>query len=121
MKKKDFLLILCVLILAGGVLLWNNFIKGEPGGRAVVYVEGEIFATYDLKEEGEYAIYTDKGTNLLVMKDGKADMIEADCPDGLCVKQQAIHKTGQTIVCLPHKVVVEIEGGIQNDLDGITQ
>ena len=121
MKKNDFLLILCILILAGGVLLWNNLVKGEPGGKAVVYIDGEVSATYDLNQPGKYSIDTEKGQNLLVIKDGKADMSEADCPDGLCVKQHGIQKTGETIVCLPHRVVIEIEGGQMNELDGVTQ
>ena len=121
MKKNDFLLILGVFLLAGGVLLWNNLVKGDVGGSAVVYIDGESAATYELNEEGEYLIETEYGTNLLVIQDGKADMKEADCPDGLCVKQHAIFKTGETIVCLPHRVVVEIEGDQANELDGIVQ
>jgi hypothetical protein len=37
-------------------------------------------------------------------------MTQADCPDKLCVHQKAISATGETIVCLPNKVVVEIAG-----------
>ena len=48
-------------------------------------------------------------------------MIEADCPDRLCVKQKAICKNGETIVCLPHKVVVEIRSQEENLLDGQTK
>ena len=51
-----------------------------------------------------------KTTNLLVIKDGKADVTEADCPDKLCVHQKAISKTNETIVCLPNKVVVQVIG-----------
>ena len=121
MKKNDFLLILCIVLLAGAGLVWNNFVKGEDGGTAVVYIDGEVSAAYHLHEDGEYDIETERGRNLLVIKDGKADMTEADCPDGLCVKQKSIHKTGETIVCLPHRVVVEIEGGMDNDLDAVVQ
>ena len=39
MKKNDFLLVLCVIILAGGVFLWNNFVKGDAGGSVVVYID----------------------------------------------------------------------------------
>ncbi|MBE5955806.1 MAG: NusG domain II-containing protein [Lachnospiraceae bacterium] len=121
MKKNDFLLILCVLVLAGGVFLWNNLVRGDAGGEAVVYVDGEVYASYPLNEERELVIETEYGKNFLIIKDGKADMTEADCPDGLCVKQHSIYKTGQTIVCLPHRVVVEVEGGQANELDGMTQ
>ena len=121
MKKNDVVLILAVLLLAGGVFLWSNFVKGDAGGSAVIYIDGEISAVYSLKDDGEYLIETGKGQNLLIIKDGKADVTEADCPDSLCVKQQSIHKTGQTIVCLPHRVVVEIEGGQNNEFDGVSQ
>ena len=43
------------------------------------------------------------------IKDGKVNMIEADCPDHLCMKQKAITDAGGTIVCLPNKVVIEGE------------
>jgi hypothetical protein len=48
-------------------------------------------------------------TNVLVIQDGYAYMKEADCPDGLCIHQGRIHKAGQSIVCLPNRVVVTIE------------
>lgn len=121
MKKNDILLITGVLVLALAVFAWNSFIKGKDGGRAVVYIDGEISAQYDLNVDGEYIIETERGKNRLLIEDGKADMTEADCPDGLCVKQKSIQKTGETIVCLPHRVVVEIESGQESEFDGITQ
>ena len=58
-------------------------------------------------------------------KDGKASMAKADCPDKICVNHAAISKKGETIVCLPHKVVVEVvdENGIQdgNQIDIISK
>lgn len=121
MKKNDIILILVVLILAGGTFLWMSLSGGETGAKAFVYVDGEVQATYDLKTEGEFEIVTDQGKNILVIRDGEADMTEADCPDGLCVKQHAISKTGETIVCLPHKVVIEVEGAQESELDAITR
>ena len=47
-------------------------------------------------------------------------MIEADCPDKLCVHQKAIERTNETIVCLPHKVVVEIQDAKEADFDSMT-
>lgn len=120
MKKNDFLLIICVLVLAGGVFLWNNWIGGQAGGKVVAYVDGETYATYDLHESASYVVDTKRGQNIFVVEDGKVKMKEADCPDGLCVKQGAISKTGETIVCLPNRVVIEIEGGQENDLDGVS-
>jgi len=46
---------------------------------------------------------------------------DADCPDRLCVKQRAISKQGETIVCLPHRLIVKIEGGDAPDVDGVVR
>ena len=48
------------------------------------------------------------GQNRLIIENGRAYMQEADCPDKLCVKQGNISMKGQSIICLPHKVVAEI-------------
>ena len=51
----------------------------------------------------------------------KAKMLTADCPDQLCVHQQAISKKNQTIVCLPNKVVAEVTGNTRKDYDAVVQ
>lgn len=48
------------------------------------------------------------GKCILVISDGKADMESADCPNQICVHHGAISHTGETIVCLPNRVVIEI-------------
>lgn len=121
MKKNDIILIAVILLAAGAGFLWNHLQKQEEGGCAVVYVEGEKIAAYSLDEEGTYEITTKNGSNLLVIKDRKADVTEADCPDSLCVKQKAIDKNGETIVCLPHKVVVEVQNRQESELDAISK
>ena len=121
MKKNDIILIAVILAVAAGVFLFSSMKKADGGAKAVVYVDKEETAVYDLSEEGTYEIKSDRGTNLLVIKDGKADVTEADCPDDLCVKQKEISKNGETIVCLPHRVVVEIESLEESELDAITK
>ncbi|OYP37556.1 hypothetical protein CG709_05765 [Lachnotalea glycerini] len=56
-----------------------------------------------------------------MIKDQKAKMEEANCPDKLCVHQKSIDKTGETIVCLPHKVVITVIDAKENELDVIAQ
>ena len=48
------------------------------------------------------------GKCILVISDGKADMESADCPNQICVHHSAISHTGETIVCLPNRVVIEV-------------
>ena len=81
-------------------------------------VDGVLEGTYMLSKDQEISI--NGGTNILTIKDGKADMKEADCPDQLCVHQKAISKNHESIICLPHKVVVEVESAESGKLDGIS-
>ena len=72
-------------------------------------MDGEVYGTYELSKNQTIPIETSHGTNQLVIKNGKAHMEEADCPDGYCKKQGSIQKVNETIVCLPHKLVAEVE------------
>ena len=73
-------------------------------------------------EEQEIPIVQDGvTTNVLTIRDGRADMTEADCPDKLCVHQKAISKNHEMIVCLPNKVVVEVTGSEENGFDSIAR
>lgn len=116
--KNDILLILAVLILAGGIWLYT-FLSRETGAEVVVSVAGEELCRMPLSEDTEKLIGEGETTNLLVISDGKAAITEATCPDHVCVNTGEISFNGQTIVCLPHKLVVGIEGGTESELDGI--
>lgn len=122
MKKKDFALIGIVLALA--FLFWiiprglGVFAKTEAS-RVRITVAGEEYGTYSLSEDQTIEI---NDTNICEIKGGKVNMIEADCPDQLCIRQGSIHIQGESIVCLPNRVVLEITGNDKDDqLDGVVQ
>lgn len=106
MKKKEFVFIIAILLAA--LLLWGGMFLMRKGDYASIRitVDGEEYGTYSLAEDTVISI---AGTNICEIKDGKVKMIEADCPDHLCMKQKAITNAGGTIVCLPNKVVIEGE------------
>lgn len=118
-KKRDIILAAC-LILAAAIVFLIIRITSEDGERVVVYQNQEKKASYDLNVDGTYEIKTEAGSNLLVIENGKAYVKEADCPDGLCVNMGKISKTGENIVCLPHKLVIQIEGGEDEGLDAVS-
>lgn len=97
------------------------FLRGE-GASVVVTRDGEVIGRYRLSEDRTVEIADASGrvTNVLVIAGGRADMTEADCPDRLCVRQRAIQRAGESLVCLPNRVVVTVEGG-KEELDGIAQ
>jgi hypothetical protein len=80
---------------------------GKSGECVQVKIDGIVTAEYSLKGSGTYPIIG-SGENILVIDDGKAYIKEADCPDKLCVKQGKIQRVGQSLICLPNKVVVEV-------------
>ena len=118
MKKNDFILAIVVLVVAVVLYLLHSMLNGAEAATVTIKVDGEMKGTYSLLEEQEIEI--NNGSNILLIKDGKADMIEADCPDLLCVKQRAISKNHENIICLPNKVVVEVQSSEESELDAVT-
>ena len=77
----------------------------------MVRVGGSVTASYALAEDRTVTIEgKNGGTNVLVIENGTAHLSEASCPDKLCVHQGTVSRQGQTIVCLPNEVVIEIQG-----------
>ena len=122
MKKADIILVAVVLGAAAISLFIGNFIK-KDGSMVFVSVDGVCIEKFSLDEECVYEIIgADGGKNILEIKDHKAHLTEADCPDLLCVKQGSISKVGESIICLPHKVVIEIVGKESDQsIDAVTK
>lgn len=125
--KKDLILIAAILAAALIIFFVFRVMNQDTGAQVKVTVDGEVYGTYDLNPPDGQAQKIEIKidgivTNILVIEDGKADVTEADCPDKLCVNQKAISSTGETIVCLPNKVVVEVIGDTDEaDFDTIVK
>lgn len=115
--KYDLILLAVCLIVSLSLWLAVTLLK-KPGEYAVVNVNGEEYGRYPLSEERELVIETERGKNVLVIKDGYADITDATCPDGLCERQHKIDESGESLVCLPHKVTVTVVGKDGIDLVG---
>lgn len=122
MKKKDLILICSVLVLAAAFWLVPRavgFFGNSKEQKLRITVSGEEYGTYSLEEDQVIKV---GDTNVCEIKDKKVSMISAECPDQLCIHQRTIQLQGETIVCLPNKVVLEIMGTKQTDqeaLDGV--
>ena len=106
MKKRDILLAGGIVLVALVMLLVMH-VTGET--------KGEIYGTYPLEKDQTIEVTEGEFHNVIRIEDGQAYMEEADCPDGYCKEQGRISGQKQTIVCLPHKLVVEVIR--QNDTD----
>ena len=120
-KKMD---IAIIIILLGVSIIPNvafYFINNRNYNvlTAVITVEGKEYKSLEIdnKKEEEILVKVDHGFNKIKIKDGNVTMIEADCRDEVCLRTSAISKPGQTIVCLPHKLVVEIKGEVKDQED----
>ncbi len=111
MKKRD---LLWGFVLAGmfvlGSILW--FLWGRAVGTwAVIMQDGEELHRFPLAISREIKVEGEWGSNIVQISPEGIRVTEADCPDGLCQKQGLVTKKGVPIVCMPHKLMIEIIGG----------
>lgn len=100
----SFLFALCFIFW----LLWGK----EGGQTAVIFQDGKELYRIPLVQERIITIDAqDGGKNVVQISPQGVSVIEADCPDGRCKRQGVVSKAGVPIVCLPHRLTVEIEGG----------
>ena len=115
--RADILLIAVLLALALGVFLAQRLSR-RTGAMAAVYVNGERTAAYPLAQDTRVTLRAPNGGyNILVIENGAADVTDASCPDGICVRARPARYEGETIVCLPNKTEIRIEGAPASDLD----
>ena len=116
--KNDILLILAVLIAAGGLWLYTSFGRAS-GAEVCVSVDGEEVLRLPLSEDTRETVGNGEKFNVIVISGGEAWVEDASCPDHVCVQSGKVSLDGQTIVCLPNKLVVSILGGEDSGLDGV--
>ena len=114
-KKMDIVIIICLIGISflPHLIFAININKNYDSIHAIVKVDGKVYkeiSLSSLKEDDTFTVETSKGNNTISVKDKSISITHADCHDSLCVKQGSISKVGDTIVCLPHKLIIEIKG-----------
>lgn len=110
LKRNDLWLILGLLTIAAAGLIYL-FVFRKTGDSVRVTVDGKMYGEYLLSQNITEDIATGENGeyhNRLVIRDGKAYMEFATCPDGICVSHAPIFRDGESIVCLPQRVVITI-------------
>ena len=113
-KLKELLIIVGILVVAFGSFLLIELTK-EEGAAVLVKIDGKEVATYSLEIDGEYEL--NGGTNILCIENHEAYLVDANCPDHLCVKQGKISKNGETITCLPNKLTITVTGAQDSSVE----
>ncbi len=104
--KNDLLLIVILLAAGGGLLFFRH--RQESGSVIRIYSDNELLTELPLNRNDSFTVANDLGTNTIIIENGQAYMADADCPDKICEQMGMISKPGETIICLPHKLVVEV-------------
>lgn len=99
--------ILTGIIFISGAFMLAHWTK-EPGGQAVITVDGQAYKTLPVQTDTTFTVETDKGYNVVVIKDGQVFVSHADCANQVCVSSRSISKNGEAIACLPHGLVITI-------------
>ena len=119
LKKNDVLLILGLLLCA--VSLWLFLRPGGTGAYVAVSQDGIERFRLPLHQDQTMEISdAGLGYNTLVIEDGKAYIRDADCGDHTCIHTGKISREGERIICLPHKLIIEIIGGDASGMDAST-
>lgn len=101
-------LVIAVVLIAVGFVALGQFAPG--GGQLHALVHAGDGAVYELPlgENDDLTVTTDLGTNVVSVRDGAVFVHEADCDNQDCVHQGKVSAPGKQIICLPHKLWVEV-------------
>lgn len=114
-KKGD---ISAVLIIAVLCIVW--FLHGSAGEniRADIYLDGEKVQSVLLSEIEEEKKVSVGGCEILLKNDGAA-FIHSECSDKLCEKRGTLKKAGDTMACVPERVVLSLSSDKAFDFDSV--
>ncbi len=110
MKKLDIVIIISVLLLS---LISFSFCTNREACEVLVEIAGKTYATYSINDDRVVSIETEYGNNLLVIENKEVFITNSSCKDKLEIKAGKISKTGQSLVCLPNKLVVTLKGDLR--------
>lgn len=121
LKKGDAVILILLIVAALGWFIKDFIWPDNIDKHAVIKVDSQIFDTLSLDNNNEHleipVNLPDNNYVHIVMEKDKIWVEDASCPDKVCVKTGTITKSGQSIVCLPNKTVVYIEGTGKTDID----
>ena len=114
-KKLDLIIIVSLVVLSfiPHILFAKTLYKNNSSTYASIKISGDFYKNIPLdsnKNVQHFVVETPNGNNTLVVKDNSIQIKDADCHDEICIKQGVISKVGQSIICLPHELVIEIKG-----------
>ena len=116
--KADLILMAAIVIIGLGISIFLAA-GSHQGNKVEITKDGKLWGTYSLDGEHKITIRDGKELNEVKISGGKVTMESANCKNQVCVHHSPVSRTGESIVCLPHKIVVSIKGE-DNEYDTIS-
>lgn len=113
MNKNDIKLIIIVLIIIISLFL-IYLLNTNKANKAYVYYENELILTIDLNNDKTYEVDGELGKVKIEVLNRQIRVVEENSPRHLCSKQGFISNSGQSIICLPNKIIIELPN---NEID----
>lgn len=112
MKKKEIVILAIVVVVLTAALLVMNVLGNQDNRKLVISIDGEVTQTIVLTDQTNmhFTIETPDGYNEVVITNGVVDVVASDCHNQVCVDTHPASNVFDKIVCLPHKLVLEIVG-----------
>lgn len=125
LKKLDIVVIVVLILISIGSagLVFIQAHSKYDKLYVEISVKGNLYKSVPLEKNSKkqtIEIISDLGKNIVEIENGKVKIVDADCPDKVCVKDGARSNPGEMLVCLPHKVVVQIKGQNNTNTDALS-
>ena len=118
LKPKILDGLVLILLIAFTIISPRLLPASVAGQMLVISTPSQVFEI-SLKNDGRYAVSGPLGEASLVVREGKADLVNAPCPLKICEGMGPISEIGQVIVCLPNRISVRVAG--EGEVDAVTR
>ncbi len=122
MKKGDYIIIVSILLIVILSYAYVIYLDVNAEKKVLEIKQGEEISKYTLDDGYENIIEVKDGDqyNIVYIKDGAVWVHDSNCRSRVCVNHKKISRVGETIICIPHKLVLEIKGE-DKDIDIIVE
>ena len=121
MKTKYWVIIFIFLVVVASVIYFFMSQTQTESPVATVFQDRVPIATIylnEVEEAHEIKVTTEDGNvNIVLIEPGQISVRYATCPDQICVMQGPVSNSARPIVCLPHRLTIEITDGLDIDID----
>lgn len=119
--KNDIAFVMIVFIVVVVFTGVTRVLYRGKGNYVEITVDGKKEIILDINKDTEYSIRQGDSLNIIKIENQRVSVVNANCRDGLCVKKGSIQNNGESIICLPHKVVITIVSGDDKKVDEVSE